>query len=201
MPDDVETLTYKDDAPDEKPNQTAATTTELKGEGGVKTGEEGEKDKGFWDGLRERIGSPDDAGLKKAASKIAIKLGKIGRIFGEAEQFVYNYMGLNRLMKPEEIDAEKQEIAEDMAIVIETRIKWVSKFGDLINILIDVISHVVIRASRFYSMPPEQQKQFVTDVKAATSKSADDSGLDPRIVDLAKQLGVTYDEAKRLGKF
>ena len=128
MPDETETLHYKDDAPEEKPD--GETTTAKVGEG-VRAGEGEEKDKGFWDKMRERIGAPEDAGLKKAASKIAIKLGKIGRIFGEAEQFVYNYMGLNRLMKPEEIDAEKQEIAEDMAIVIETRIKWVSKFGRL----------------------------------------------------------------------
>jgi len=107
--------------------------------------------------------------LKEAVDKVKIKLNKFGSIIAESEQFIYYKWHLNRLMTDTEIEEEKKEIIDDVNIVIDNRIKVLSKYGDLVNILIDFMSHLVTRAFRFYANPANRDKVMKSEGNGQTT--------------------------------
>lgn len=151
------------------------------------------KERGFWDRVRDGMErAPEGSGLEKATKKIRVKLNRFGLLIAEAEQFVYEKYKLNQLMTPEEIHNEKVEINEDMDLLIDTRVKVLSHYGDIINIVIDMLAHVVTRAFRFY-----QRKNGKTPDGSPERPFTDDSNNDVW-EQQAKQMGITVDELKRL---
>ena len=86
----------------------------------------------------------------KITKKIKIKLGRFGQTVADSEQFVYYKYDLNNVMVDAEVEAERRETKEDMDMLIENRLKLVSEFGDVINVVIDIFSHIATRAFRIY---------------------------------------------------
>lgn len=86
----------------------------------------------------------------KITKKIKIKLGRFGQTVADSEQFVYYKYNLNDAMADAEVEAERKETKEDIDMLIENRLKLVSEFGDVINVVIDIFSHIATRAFRIY---------------------------------------------------
>ena len=93
-------------------------------------------------------------------------------------------------MTPEEIHEEKVEIVDDVNIVLETRIKIMSIYGDIINLCFDIVSHVITRAFRYYKRKNGGAPDGSPDRPFTEGQQDDEWSL------LSKQTGFSVDELK-----
>jgi hypothetical protein len=131
------------------------------------------------EGLDKKIETPAGAteGMKKALDKIRIKINKFGTLVAESEQFIYHRWKLNRLMTEQEVEDEKKEVVDDVNIMIDNRIKVFSTYGDILNLVIDFMSHIATRAFRFYGNKEARQKVLSNEGTGTTTSGEPDYSL------------------------
>lgn len=139
-------------------------------------------------------GSKDKETLKRRITKnITIKLGRFGNVVADSEQFVYFKTDINRVMNDEEVEAERKETKDDVDLLIQNRFKLVSEFGDVINVVIDFLSHIATRAFRIYGMKKQQQDEFFN----SANQQGQSSGREEQ---LAKDLNISVEQVRKLLK-
>lgn len=134
---------------------------------------------------KQQTEGENDTMKQKIEKKIKIKLGRFGQTIADSEQFVFYKYDLNNVMSDAEVEAERQETKEDVDLLIENRLKIVSEFGDIINVVIDIFSHIATRAMRIYG-----NKKGNNNTKVNAN---DNSGL-------ANDLGISREDLDKLLK-
>lgn len=165
---DVEIITTTDSAPSETAKHNAETAA-----ADIKKQQEQAAQAAF------EKGKPIDSSFG-FVPKIKIKLDRLGSIITNTEHWVYTHYHIEReLLSQAEIDQEIEETKEDITVMIDNRVKILSIYGDILNVLIDIGAHVSNRAVRVRYRNDEMRKQQGNNQFTQQSEFADNGINNP----------------------
>jgi len=91
---------------------------------------------------------PTGTGTKK----FKLKFGKLAFALADGERGVYAKFKLNEpILTRQELEDEYKETYDDTKELIDNRFNYESKYGDVFNIVLDLVQHFLKRVARFYT--------------------------------------------------